>query len=612
MGDFNLNIFVQTWLCRNVLKTFSALFVLFIYISLAFGVTSSEGNRQQQKTVRRIRFYGNRYFGREAVLKAMGIQEGKVLPSGWPEKAAERLLSWYHRQGYFLTQVDSVQTQYLSDSSLVDLTFWLHEGEQVRVGRVEIIGVKGIFRQEFFRLLETRPGRTFDEGVLEQDVEEILTFLENRGRPLSRVEIHSLLLRWEKDSPKMDVVLHVEKGPLVTLGAIRVEGNHLTKKEVIQREVRLKQGSFYRHREVLSAQENLQRLGYFREVSKPEVLFVKDRAIVKLKVKEGNSNTIDGIIGYNPPKIEGRRGYFTGRLHFTFRNLLGTGRFLEAYWEKKDELSQAMRLGYEEPWLVGMPLHVGGRFWQEIRDTTYVERNWRFSVRYEPWPQFSLSAEGGQKEVLPDSLGSSMFRLAQTRSWLLSIGIDYNTLDDPVNPRKGARYHTMFTMGSKRNLGPDFLLSEEKLGPKVDTRSVQVDAETVFPLFGQQVLYFGLHGTEVKTGDLFVPLSDQIRFGGASTLRGYTEDVFRGTLVAWINGEYRYLLGRGSRVFVFVDGGMYQRREKRLGMVKGAKIGYGLGIRLETRLGLMGIDYGLGEGDSLLKGKVHVGLVNRF
>ena len=39
---------------------------------------------------------------------------------------------------------------------------------------------------------------------------------------------------------------------------------------------------------------------------------------------------------------------------------------------------------------------------------------------------------------------------------------------------------------------------------------------------------------------------------------------------------------------------------------------YGFGIRIETRLGLFGVDYGLGEGDSFLQGKVHVGLVNWF
>jgi len=391
-----------------------------------------------------------------------------------------------------------------------------------------------------------------------------------------------------------------------------VEGNRLTREKVILRESRLKKGSLYRHRGVLSVRENLQRLGFFREVAEPEVIFVEERAVVTLRVKEGNANTLDGVLGYSPPRVEGRKGYFTGRLQFTFRNLFGTGRFLEAYWEKKDEYTQAMRFGYEEPWLLGQPIHVGGRFWQEVRDTTYVEREWRFSVRYVPWVSLSMSLEGGQKEVLPDSSGSVLFSLPQSRSWLLSVGVEYNTLDDPLNPRKGVRYHTTFTMGRKRNVGPGFLKEQEDWRDVVNTRRIQVDVEAALSTFRYQVFYLGLHGTEVRTGEPYVPVSDQIRFGGARTLRGYAEDAFRGTLVAWANSEYRYLLGRRSRVFVFVDGGMYQRQERVSGLVKRAKLGYGFGIRLETRLGLIGIDYGLGEGDSLMRGKIHVGLVNRF
>ena len=145
----------------------------------------------------------------------------------------------------------------------------------------------------------------------------------------------------------------------------------------------------------------------------------------------------------------------------------------------------------------------------------------------------------------------------------------------------------------------------------METRRIEADAEAVLSVFRRQTVYLGMHGVEVKTGDAFAPVSDQVRFGWAKTLRGYEEDAFRGSLVAWGNFEYRYLLGRRSRVFLFLDGGMYQRRERE-GLVRGTKFGYGFGLRLETGLGLFGVDFGLGEGDSFLQAKVHVGLVSRF
>ena len=61
-----------------------------------------------------------------------------------------------------------------------------------------------------------------------------------------------------------------------------------------------------------------------------------------------------------------------------------------------------------------------------------------------------------------------------------------------------------------------------------------------------------------------------------------------------------------------MDIGHYQRTTSHEGKFSSTKIGYGLGMRIETRLGLIGIDYGIGEDDGLLNGKIHVGIVNRF
>ena len=109
-----------------------------------------------------------------------------------------------------------------------------------------------------------------------------------------------------------------------------------------------------------------------------------------------------------------------------------------------------------------------------------------------------------------------------------------------------------------------------------------------------------------------MPITDQFRFGGARTLRGYRENQFNGSKVAWANLEYRYLLARRSRVFVFLDSGYYWRRLDSGESVEGYKLGYGFGLRIETGLGIISVDYGLGEGDGILAGKVHVGLINQF
>ncbi|NIM99429.1 MAG: hypothetical protein GTO24_15570, partial [candidate division Zixibacteria bacterium] len=65
------------------------------------------------------------------------------------------------------------------------------------------------------------------------------------------------------------------------------------------------------------------------------------------------------------------------------------------------------------------------------------------------------------------------------------------------------------------------------------------------------------------------------------------------------------------------DLGYYERNSPagsagQFGKISGEKLGYGFGLRIDSKAGLLGIDYGLGEGDSFSQGKVHFGITNRF
>ena len=105
------------------------------------------------------------------------------------------------------------------------------------------------------------------------------------------------------------------------------------------------------------------------------------------------------------------------------------------------------------------------------------------------------------------------------------------------------------------------------------------------------------------------------RFGGTNSLRGYRENQFLGTLVGWTNAEYRLLLARRSYAFTFFDTGYYRRpADARYGtdVTESFTFGYGLGIRLDTPVGNIGVSFALGRGDAVSDTKVHVGLVNEF
>jgi outer membrane protein insertion porin family len=113
----------------------------------------------------------------------------------------------------------------------------------------------------------------------------------------------------------------------------------------------------------------------------------------------------------------------------------------------------------------------------------------------------------------------------------------------------------------------------------------------------------------------FFENSDLFRLGGTNSLRGYREDQFLGARILWTNLEYRLLLTRRTFAFLFFDTGYYLREadvERNILKSEDFLYGYGLGLNIETGLGVLGVSFALGEGDSFSDGKIHFGLVNEF
>jgi outer membrane protein insertion porin family len=186
-------------------------------------------------------------------------------------------------------------------------------------------------------------------------------------------------------------------------------------------------------------------------------------------------------------------------------------------------------------------------------------------------------------------------------------------VENNLNPAGGLIYGASFQWSNKK-VDLDSL-AQTGNRPSFDQQRISVDFQLFVPLFRFQVFALGLYGRQITSDEPFIPITEQYRFGGTKTLRGYREEQFRGSRIAWSNLEYRYLLGRYSRFFTFVDFGYYFREEpveSQLKTFEGFNVGYGIGIRIDTRIGLFGVDYGVAHGDSFSEGKVHVGLINEF
>ena len=132
-------------------------------------------------------------------------------------------------------------------------------------------------------------------------------------------------------------------------------------------------------------------------------------------------------------------------------------------------------------------------------------------------------------------------------------------------------------------------------------------------MFSRQVVAIGVNGRELRSTSF--ENSDLFRLGGTNTLRGYREEQFIGSRIFWSNLEYRALLTRRSFAFLFFDTGYYLRpaeEEKNILKTEDFLYGFGLGLNIETALGVLRVSYALGKGDTFSDGKIHFGVLNEF
>ena len=330
-------------------------------------------------------------------------------------------------------------------------------------------------------------------------------------------------------------------------------------------------------------------------------------------MKEGNPNQLNAVFGYNPSTDVNKKGYITGLIDIGFTNLLGTGRIVEAYWRKKDQKSQELKFRYVEPWIRGYPVNAGIGFQQTIQDTSFVRRTWGLDVDVPFSDILTIQTHIGKENVLPDSIGQILYQLPKSSSWIVKIGFFYDSRDNLWNPSRGVYYGTHYEYAKKQIESlPDNVVDVSITKGTFRRDRWTVDGELYVPTFKWQTILLGLHWRRAQSNEGNLSIADLFRLGGTSSIRGYREDEFFGEKTAWLNLEYRYLLGNKSRVFLFMDGGYFANRDENNKMLEKYKFSYGFGLRLETRLGTIGVDYGLGEGRGLTSGLVHIGLMNKF
>ncbi|MFS8774724.1 BamA/TamA family outer membrane protein [Synechococcus sp. W65.1] len=510
-----------------------------------------------------------------------------------------------------------------SDTPLgVRVTFEVKPNPVLKAVRTE--GTKVLDLEVLRKAFAEQEGRVLNFGKLQAAVEEIEQWYADKGYVLAKV----IDVRTSEDGT---LTLEIAEGEIED---IRVQGNTKTRDFIITRELKTKPGDVFNRNQI---QEDLQavfNLNLFQDVNvglnpgrDP------NKVVVVVNVEERRTGTLSGTLG-----VSSATGVFAG-LSVSEENLGGNNQ--KASFNVQVGTNETLfDLNFTDPRIAtleiptsysvnisnqqsssfvfnegltlpnGDPVRIN-RLGGSITFSRPLGGNWRASLGARVQFVEARNSKGEQERF--DVLGNPItFSASGQDSYTsLRLGLIHDTRDNLNTPSQGSVFR-LFTEQSVR------LFQNGLNANRLEASYSQFIPVKLFETRSErpQVLAF-----DVRAGTTLGDLApyDAFPIGGGNSVRGFFEGgIGSGRSFATATAELRFPLFDPVGVVVFADygtdlgsGAAVIGNPAAVRNKPGSGLGLGAGIRIQSPLGPLRIDYAVGQGEAG-RAQLHFGIGEKF
>lgn len=564
----------------------------------------TEGNRL---LIKKISFEGNQTFGASDLKGLMATKEEWLFSFITNRGVLDRdiltndvaiLSNHYFDHGYIDHKID--EPVILRDRDGLEVVIRIDEGQQYRVGKVEIGGELIQDPQQMLKQIKLTTGQIFRGSRLRSDISSLTDLYSNKGFAFAQVEPVTKVNAPEKN---VDVALLITKGPPVYFNRVLIAGNTKTRDKVVRRELETTEQELYSGTKITQSRNALQRTGYFEDVQlTTKKTDQPDTVDLLVDVKEGPTGTFTLGAGYS----SGDGFLFNAGI--AEKNLFGRGQSVNGTFSM-GSTRQDFIVSYNEPYLNDTRVSLGVDAYNTERDyTDFDERKlgMALSTSY-PLKNFSFPFLGSRRGALAPG-SDELKRDAPVTFWdYMRGGMSYELTREKINnieadapsairDEKGTSLTSSLMPGLTYDSRDHFFsptegtkssLSVKFAGFGGDNRFIKSDttARWHYPLLkdpawgGSYVLALGGtlgYGIGLKTrsnGKKDLPLFERYFLGGINSVRGFAErsigpkegdDVIGGDRQAVMNAEILFPIAEqyGLRGLAFFDmGGAFRESD---------------------------------------------------
>ena len=304
-----------------------------------------EGNRL---LIKKVSFEGNRTFSEGELRGLIATKEEWIFSFITNRGVLDRdiltndiaiLSNHYYDHGYIDHKID--EPVILRDRDGLEVVIRVDEGQQYRVGKVEIGGDLLQDGKQMLKRVKLTTGQIFRGSRLREDITTITDMYSDKGFAFVQVDPVTKISAPEKT---VDVALVITKGPPVYFNRILIAGNTKTRDKVVRRELEATEQELYSGSKITQSRNALQRTGYFEDVQLTTKKTAQpDTVDVLVDVKEGPTGTFSIGAGYS-----GGSG-FLFNAGVSEKNLFGRGQSLTGTFAIGSE-RQDFIVSYNEPY----------------------------------------------------------------------------------------------------------------------------------------------------------------------------------------------------------------------------------------------------------------------
>ena len=406
----------------------------------------------------------------------------------------------------------------------------------------------------------------------------------NNGFPFAKVRLKNPIIK----KHKLIAEIEITRGPYYNWNKINLKGDSSISNKYISNLIGIKIGQPYKESSRKKISERIEQIAFLKEIKPSEILFTDKGVELFLYLKSIPTNTINGIIGFQPDPIS-EKILLTGELKLRLQNIFHRGELIDIKWQSIQIQTQSLDANLNYPFLFNSSFGLDGTFNLYKRDTSFLELKSKIGIQYflKNGSYIKAYYQNINSNILSGGNNNPSFsKLGNTNSNSYGISYSYQNIDYLPNPTKGIKILIESNIGSRKSR-----INNNNTIINSIIYQMKLKLNYFIPIYKRHVLYLSNLTEHYSADEIFE--NEVYRYGGLSNQRGFNEDELYATTKTTTTIEYRFLLDKNSNVFAFYDQSWYENNTN--SYYQDLPFGFGLGFSFRTDLGIFSISYALGK-----------------